>query len=296
MTMQDADFMFRVDSQQITGSNENIWDDTALIKAYDKAVESVKKDLGNGEVENAEQPVINKQKRRRKGKKKKKPKWNVGDHCQALYAVDDIYYEAVINSVNVEQGSCWVTFEEYGNEEEVELRTLKHSCLKNKHTKHVDISETETGSAMEYSDYMYNSPSHPMEHPGCRGAWNPNPWMVPPMCPPFMPPFAMSPMAPPYASPMPYYQRTSGFPNWPPAPPAPPPVRPPNMESDDSDDGLHSMLIAWYMSGYHTGYYQGLKDKAKSPAPKQRSQKGQGRHHSQTPTHCKAPSLTTESP
>ncbi len=32
---------------------------------------------------------------------------------------------------------------------------------------------------------------------------------------------------------------------------------PPAVDVDDADDtGIHSMLMAWYMSGYHTGYYQ----------------------------------------
>ena len=37
--------------------------------------------------------------------------------------------------------------------------------------------------------------------------------------------------------------------------PPPPPVD--NEDDLDKDsEALHSMLIAWYMSGYHTGYYQ----------------------------------------
>lgn len=35
--------------------------------------------------------------------------------------------------------------------------------------------------------------------------------------------------------------------------PPPPPVD--ELIMDDRE-ALHSMLIAWYMSGYHTGYYQ----------------------------------------
>ena len=34
--------------------------------------------------------------------------------------------------------------------------------------------------------------------------------------------------------------------------PPPPPICP---DSPDDDDTLGSMLISWYMSGYHTGYY-----------------------------------------
>ncbi|XP_033125163.1 survival motor neuron protein 1-like [Anneissia japonica] len=269
--VQQVDVMFRVDSQQIPGSHENIWDDTALIKAYDKAVESVKKDL-NADGESVE-PKKNNQKRRKKNKKKKL-KWNVGDCCQAKYSVDGIYYESIINSVDQDRGSCWVTFKEYGNEEEVELSELRPSQSKNRPARH-DISENETGSTMEFSDYMY-SPAHPAEYLGPHGPWHPNPWMMPPMHPPqqFMPPYSM-PAVSPYTVPMPYFPRPSGFQNMssrvPPVPPPPPLIRPPNVETDEDDDALHSMLIAWYMSGYHTGYYLGLKDgekQSRSPAPK----------------------------
>ncbi len=40
-------------------------------------------------------------------------------------------------------------------------------------------------------------------------------------------------------------------------PPPPPPLSEDLPEGDS--EALYSMLIAWYMSGYHTGYYQGLK-------------------------------------
>lgn len=40
-----------------------------------------------------------------------------------------------------------------------------------------------------------------------------------------------------------------------PSVPPPPPID--NEDDLDKDnEALHSMLIAWYMSGYHTGYYQ----------------------------------------
>ena len=42
-------------------------------------------------------------------------------------------------------------------------------------------------------------------------------------------------------------------------PPPPPDVDEDLLESDS--EALYSMLIAWYMSGYHTGYYQVGNDK-----------------------------------
>lgn len=37
-------------------------------------------------------------------------------------------------------------------------------------------------------------------------------------------------------------------------PPPPPPVL--GDMSEETNEALCSMLMAWYMSGYHTGYYQ----------------------------------------
>ena len=39
-------------------------------------------------------------------------------------------------------------------------------------------------------------------------------------------------------------------------PPPPPPVSSSDVAHDN--DALASMLMAWYLSGYHTGYYQVL--------------------------------------
>uniref|UniRef100_A0A915JU60 Survival motor neuron Tudor domain-containing protein n=1 Tax=Romanomermis culicivorax TaxID=13658 RepID=A0A915JU60_ROMCU len=48
---------------------------------------------------------------------------------------------------------------------------------------------------------------------------------------------------------------------------APPPVPPTFLTSNrskiDENEAMASMLMSWYMSGYHTGYYQALQDSKK---------------------------------
>lgn len=44
------------------------------------------------------------------------------------------------------------------------------------------------------------------------------------------------------------------FQNIPFMPPPPPPMGEDGMDEDG--EAMCSMLMAWYMSGYHTGYYQ----------------------------------------
>jgi len=45
----------------------------------------------------------------------------------------------------------------------------------------------------------------------------------------------------------------------PPPPPPPPPF--PVLNPTDDNDTLSSTLMSWYLAGYHTGFYQGLKNK-----------------------------------
>lgn len=42
-------------------------------------------------------------------------------------------------------------------------------------------------------------------------------------------------------------------------PPPPPEIFRTLCEDDTETEAMSAMLISWYMSGYHTGYYQGLK-------------------------------------
>jgi survival motor neuron protein len=45
-------------------------------------------------------------------------------------------------------------------------------------------------------------------------------------------------------------------------PPPPPPLPPfPILNPNDDNDTLSSTLMSWYLAGYHTGFYQGIKDK-----------------------------------
>ncbi|XP_010156864.1 PREDICTED: survival motor neuron protein-like, partial [Eurypyga helias] len=57
------------------------------------------------------------------------------------------------------------------------------------------------------------------------------------------------------------------FPAGPPLIPPPPPMRP---DCPEDDEALGSMLIAWYMSGYHTGYFLGLKQSRMEAAAAER--------------------------
>ncbi|MBN3320938.1 SMN1 protein, partial [Atractosteus spatula] len=115
--------------------DSDIWDDTALIKAYDKAVASFKNALkseDNTELpKKGKSPAGKKRKSNKKSKSRKKnnaipdKEWKIGDSCSAIWSEDGIAYPATIKSVDHEKGTCIVVYTDYGNEEEQSLLDLQ---------------------------------------------------------------------------------------------------------------------------------------------------------------------------
>ncbi|XP_062873554.1 survival motor neuron protein 1 [Trichomycterus rosablanca] len=256
-----------------TGQSDDsdIWDDTALIKAYDKAVASFKNAL-KGE-DDTTQPKKEKPGNKRKNNKKSKSRkksnaspdreWKVGDTCYAFWSEDGNLYTATITSIDVQKGTCVVCYTDYGNEEEQNLSDLLTDIPE------VDIEAKQTvdgkESSTEESDrsstpHQFNQQKHKAKGKTSAGR-----------------PMWASGFPPP---PGPHFRMSEGkrgdpgpaFPGWPPMiPPGPPMIPPPPPMSPDmleDDEALGSMLISWYMSGYHTGYYLGLKQGRKEAAAK----------------------------
>uniref|UniRef100_A0A7M4DYB3 Survival of motor neuron protein-like n=1 Tax=Crocodylus porosus TaxID=8502 RepID=A0A7M4DYB3_CROPO len=195
--------------------DSDVWDDTALIKAYDKAVASFKNALKNGECsepsDKQEQCSGTKRKNNKKNRSRKKSntaplkQWRVGDNCSAVWSEDGNVYLATIASVNQKRGTCVVVYTGYGNKEEQNLSDLLPPNDAERVSEELNAAE-----------------------PGSKTSGT-----------------------------LPFL---SGWPPpFPPGPPLIPPPPPMGPDSPEDDDALGSMLIAWYMSGYHTGYYLGLK-------------------------------------
>ncbi|XP_070543427.1 survival motor neuron protein 1-like isoform X2 [Ptychodera flava] len=264
--------------------DSDLWDDEALIKAYDKAVKAVKDEIqaeNNGEPsQEAESSSQNKSKSQEKKKftsnsakksrrRKKKSKWNVGDHCRAIYSEDGLIYDCVIQSIDAAKGTCLVKYTDYGNEEDIELTELllPETASTTAQTSFPRQNAYDSQS-MEWSDHgqspVYPGPRQPHYH------GNPSRMRYPPFPPSSVPRasphfHAMHPFNNPYFHPFPYGYPTNPWQSgvYPGTPPRIPPVPPPPAITHDALDGdedaLFSMLISWYMSGYHTGYYQGMK-------------------------------------
>uniref|UniRef100_A0A7I5E609 Tudor domain-containing protein n=1 Tax=Haemonchus contortus TaxID=6289 RepID=A0A7I5E609_HAECO len=87
-------FVYRKDESV---ENEDVWDDTELIKMYEHSVSATYCKLGAAATSNC---------------------WSVGDSCLARYSEDDLYYPAKIEEIREEkpdQPGYLVRYEGYGN-------------------------------------------------------------------------------------------------------------------------------------------------------------------------------------
>ncbi|XP_055554947.1 survival motor neuron protein 1-like isoform X6 [Falco biarmicus] len=181
-----------------TGQSDDsdVWDDTALIKAYDKAVASFRNALKNGECsepsDKQEQRLRMKRKNNKKNRNRKKS-----------------------NAVPWKQNENETPYSTDESEKSSQLPRIKNNCTKARFS--------------PQNFHFLSPPSTPgLGRPGSKFKALPS---------------LLSCWPPP-------------LPVGPPLIPPPPPMTP---DSSEDDEALGSMLIAWYMSGYHTGYYLGLK-------------------------------------
>lgn len=222
-------------------------DDSELIDAYERAVKLAKEkilqkrpELGlvengcDGAVENQNPKPRYTKKRLQKPKKQKEErskKWNLGHACRAVYSGDGEEYEAVICTLNPERDECVVKFMGYGNKEKVLVSSLKPSqgpaaILEQK----IKASAIPESTVTDLNESFY-SPSS--------SACNSQNFI----------PFDIS-------------QSENGAQAIPPIPP------PPMLAGRpvDSTQSLSSVLMAWYMAGYHTGFYESsLRTKQNKP-------------------------------
>lgn len=192
----------------VQSDESDIWDDTALIKAYDKAVASFKHALKGEENPESKQPGKKRKNNTKTSSRKKSnalasKEWKVGDTCSALWTEDGNWYPARISSIDQQSGTCVVVYRNYGNKEEHHLKDLQPASR-------------EKGATPEKSEDKKSGDSRSALH-GC------------------------APLIPPAALPM--------------FPPPPPLI----ADMIEENEALGAMLISWYMSGYHTGFYLGLK-------------------------------------
>ncbi|XP_015221302.2 survival motor neuron protein 1-like isoform X2 [Lepisosteus oculatus] len=231
-------------------------DDSALIKAYEKAVRSFR------EPEAGEAPG-------REGEggpesdgvggsaEHMSAQWQVGSRCRAVWSGDGLVYPAVLRSVAGGRGL--LRFEGYGNEEEVDLDALL-PC--ETHTQ--GSEEEEDRTRPELLDAGRKGKKDPPDRQQREDAEEDH---------------VSSSTEPPKAAKEREKDRARAFRGesrdrahprssqpflFPPAPPGhdgsmaflPPPPPWARAEAADEDLGaLSSLLLSWYLCGYHTGSY-----------------------------------------
>ncbi|XP_064808488.1 survival motor neuron protein-like [Oncorhynchus masou masou] len=222
--------------------------------------------------------------------RKEKRVWMLGSRCRAVYSEDGLVYPAVLVWMRGER--CRVKFEGYGNEEELELSTLLSPDDLGRHcgratAKAVEgFRSTSNNSADWKKDREWRTP----QQEGQEEPSSPRP-------PEFAPgkgfnlgneqgnkkkpssrkeepkgrsrepndhPF-------PFFPPVPPPNGSLDFLSLLPPPPPPPCVWPPRTGLVDAGDGLgssvtdlSSMLLSWYLCGYHTGCYMAMQQTAAS--------------------------------
>ncbi|NXT28321.1 SMN protein, partial [Syrrhaptes paradoxus] len=254
-----------------TGQSDDsdVWDDTALIKAYDKAVASFKNALKNGECsepsDKQEQRLGMKRKNNKKNKNRKKSntvplkQWKVGDSCNAVWSEDGNVYLATIASINQKRGTCVVTYMGYGNQEEQNLCDLLPPASDETVGGMGNSGDNENETSYSTDESEKSSQSSRNKNNCTKARFSPQKLRFP--IPPAAPGLGRVSLSLPEIIHIPLLSQASPsflscwpppFPAGPPLIPPPPPMMP---DSPEDDEALGSMLIAWYMSGYHTGYY-----------------------------------------
>ena len=208
-----------------TDDNENVWDDTALIRAYDKAVNKIKTDLTKTSEKKSHKSEKNKKKdyssvERKQVKEEKHHviKWKLGDKCIGIYSEDNVKYPAEIIDINNDDQTCRIRYDYYENEEDKTFDELLEPV------EEIDVQKKEKKSSKQPKVDKQEKPEQkfqPLDFP------------IPPPPPP-LPASLMS-----HFNNLTINEDESG-----------------NQVEDK--EAFYSMLMSWYMSGYHTGYYFGL--------------------------------------
>nr|XP_034193461.1 survival motor neuron protein isoform X1 [Osmia lignaria] len=243
--MADDNVLFvRGNGNGTNAGSEDVWDDSALIKAYDKAVnlakEEVVKRMGM-DVQNSQSKQKSQNVKQPRHTNKPLKKWIVGAPCRAVYSEDGEVYEAIISKIHENSGICTVKFVGYGNTEKVSLSSLLESeGLQSQIAQQKNaIAEKFSGENTETEEINFctnaNSKKYNGEKMDCESEDTKT----------YKHHF-MSGRS---------FNSTADM--MPPAPPLPPQLM--AKLPDNDADALSSMLMSWYISGFHTGYYHGLK-------------------------------------
>lgn len=245
--MSDENNVLFVRRNGNNSEDEDVWDDTALIQAYDKAVNLAKEEVAKRIAMDTQQkqqiPQKSQSSKRTNHIQKHSKKWTVGAPCRAVYSVDGQVYEAIISKIHESSGMCTVKFVGYQNKQDVQLSSLLESeGLQSQIAQQKDaLAQKTEEETLESDTSTYSSQQNSKQLNGERMDYDTEYSRL----------FKNNSFMPEPG----YFN--SPINAMPPAPPLPPQLMAKLPETDA--DALSSMLMSWYISGFHTGYYHGLK-------------------------------------
>mmetsp|Transcript_20026 Transcript_20026/g.52005 ORF Transcript_20026/g.52005 Transcript_20026/m.52005 type:complete len:331 (+) Transcript_20026:209-1201(+) len=105
----------------------DLWDDSALVEAYDAAMRAYKAAEtggGSGAGADGDAAPATASTAATTAAVASRSAWAVGDACRAVWSEDGVVYRAQIDSIDDRAGSCTVTFTDYGNSDTAQLGAL----------------------------------------------------------------------------------------------------------------------------------------------------------------------------
>ncbi|XP_042177950.1 survival motor neuron protein isoform X6 [Oncorhynchus tshawytscha] len=239
-------------------------DDSALVKAYEDALRTFRR----AEKESGEKLADNPQTLSESYVPTKGPVdpktnskvWRLGYRCRAVYSEDGLVYPAVLVWLRGER--CRVKFEGYGNEEELELSSLLSPVELGGHRGRVD-AKVQQGAVDGFSSTSNNIADWKrMERDWRTAQQEGREELSSPQPSKFAPGKDYGKCSYDFGKEHGDKKKPSGRREDFLPPPPPPCVWPPRAVLADASNGLDSavtdissMLLSWYLCGYHTGCY-----------------------------------------
>ncbi|XP_022227275.1 survival motor neuron protein [Drosophila obscura] len=208
-------------------ANDAAWDDSLLIKVYDESVNLAREALARrlADSTNTREDENKKEEfNAESATDATSPEpvfFKVGDYARATFT-DGVDYEGTVVSINEEAATCVIRYLGYENEQEILVADLLQSWGKDaRRQQSLMAYQFEAEEAQQEKGRGKSASASKKSSVKTKSA---GPSAIP--CMPTMPLI--------------------------------PPIIPPYGNAGEEQD-LMSMLTAWYMSGYYTGYFQGKK-------------------------------------
>lgn len=223
-------------------NDEDVWDDSLLIKMYEDSQKVIHDALNKTFTAKNDKQIHS------NNSNATTFQWKSGDYCRSIYTEDQVEYEAIILKVNTVAQNAIIRYIGYENEEQQSLSNLKLSLGPLARKEQADQAQADGYISQQQQKQHHQQQNQEKKalvdlvnfsscKPSTSSGTNNIKSSIFDPCP------STSDSTKVLLPPMPSLEA----------------IKPNELQVDD-DDALASMLMSWYMSGYHTGYYQARKE------------------------------------